>query len=96
MTDEMFAEPKKWDVEHVELAQKADLLLVAPATAKNTIAKWQTASPTICSRACTFATEAPVLLAPAMNKNMYAHDATVQNPKTRRAAGNLSSRARGF
>ena len=86
VTDEIFAEPKKWDVEHVELAQKADLFLVAPATA-NTIAKMANGIADNMLTCVYLATEAPVLLAPAMNKNMYAHDATVENLQKLAARG---------
>lgn len=78
VTDEMFAEPRKWDVEHVELAQKADLLLIAPATA-NTIAKLAHGFADNMLTCVALATEAPLLLAPAMNKNMYENPATVDN-----------------
>lgn len=86
VTDEMFAEPKKWDVEHVELAQKADLFLVAPATA-NTIAKMANGIADNMLTCVYLATQAPVLIAPAMNKNMYAHPATVENLQKLAARG---------
>ncbi len=86
VTDEMFAEPKKWDVEHVELAQKADLFLVAPASA-NTIAKMANGIADNMLTCVYLATQAPVLIAPAMNKNMYAHPATVENLQKLAARG---------
>lgn len=86
VTDEMFVEPKKWDVEHVELAQKADLFLVAPATA-NTIAKMANGIADNMLTCVYLATQAPVLIAPAMNKNMYAHPATVENLQKLAARG---------
>lgn len=64
--------PEIWDVEHVSLADSADLILIAPATA-NVIGKLATA---ICDDllTCTVvASRAPVVLAPAMNDGMYAH-----------------------
>lgn len=78
VTDDMFSEPKKWDVEHIELAQKADLFLVVPATA-NTISKMANGAADNMLTCVYLATQAPVLIAPAMNKNMYEHPATEEN-----------------
>ena len=67
-----------WDIEHVTLAQKADLILIAPATA-NIIAKFAAG---ICDDllSCTVcASKANVLIAPAMNENMYNHKITQSN-----------------
>ncbi len=69
---EMFDEPDAWEVEHVSLARKAGLILIAPATA-NTIGK---IAGGICDDllSCTVcATKAPVLIAPAMNEGMYTN-----------------------
>lgn len=69
---DMFETPHVWDVEHVALADEADLILIAPATA-NMIAKLASG---LCDDLLTCvvaATKAPVLLAPAMNDNMYRH-----------------------
>jgi phosphopantothenoylcysteine decarboxylase/phosphopantothenate--cysteine ligase len=67
-----------WEIEHISLAKKADLILVAPATA-NIIAKIAAG---ICDDLLTciiLATKAPVLIAPAMNKNMYRNKITQDN-----------------
>jgi phosphopantothenoylcysteine decarboxylase/phosphopantothenate--cysteine ligase len=67
-----------WDIEHVALAQKADLIVIAPATA-NIIAKLAAG---ICDDflSCTVcASKANVLIAPAMNENMYNHKITQSN-----------------
>ena len=69
---DMFDVPEAWDVEHVSLATSADLVLIAPATAC-VIGKLAAG---ICDDllTCTVvATQAPVLIAPAMNDNMYGH-----------------------
>lgn len=69
---DMFEAPDAWDIEHVSLAQSADLILIAPATAC-VIAKLASG---LCDDllTCTVvATKAPVLIAPAMNDNMYTH-----------------------
>jgi phosphopantothenoylcysteine decarboxylase / phosphopantothenate---cysteine ligase len=67
-----------WDIEHVALADKADLIVIAPATA-NIIAKLAAG---ICDDllSCTVcASKAKVLIAPAMNENMYQNKITQGN-----------------
>jgi len=76
----LFETPENWDIEHVSLADKADLVLIAPATA-NIIAKVASG---ICDDILTCvvcATKAPVVLAPAMNENMYLNKITQENIK---------------
>ncbi len=67
-----------WKPGHIDLADRAQLLLIAPATA-NLIAELAhgLAGSPICEIA--LATLAPVLIAPAMNGKMWAHAATQQN-----------------
>jgi phosphopantothenoylcysteine decarboxylase/phosphopantothenate--cysteine ligase len=82
----MFDEPDAWEIEHVSLAQKADLVLVAPATA-NIIGK---ISGGICDDLLTCAvcaTRAPVLICPAMNENMYTNKIVQANIKKLQALG---------
>ncbi len=64
------------EIEHIELADQADLVLIAPATA-NTMAKLTTGISDDILYDLVLATRAPILLAPAMNSNMWEH-ATVQ------------------
>jgi phosphopantothenoylcysteine decarboxylase/phosphopantothenate--cysteine ligase len=74
----MFDTPEEWDPSHISLAQKADLVLVAPASA-NIIGKLASG---VCDDLLTcviFATKSPVLIAPAMNMNMYEHRIVQQN-----------------
>jgi phosphopantothenoylcysteine synthetase/decarboxylase len=74
----MFEALDTWDIAHVALAAKADLILIAPATA-NIIAK---VAAGICDDllTCTvIATKAPVLICPAMNENMYQNKITQSN-----------------
>ncbi|MCM8796320.1 MAG: hypothetical protein NC923_00310 [Candidatus Omnitrophica bacterium] len=74
----LFAEPEAWEIEHISLADKADAILVAPATA-NIIAKVASG---ICDDLLTCvisATKAPVFFAPAMNENMYQNRITQEN-----------------
>jgi phosphopantothenoylcysteine synthetase/decarboxylase len=75
---DMFELPEEWSPRHTSLAEKADLILIAPATA-NVIGKLACG---ICDDilTCTvFASKAPVLIAPAMNGKMYRHPVTQAN-----------------
>jgi phosphopantothenoylcysteine decarboxylase/phosphopantothenate--cysteine ligase len=67
-----------WDIEHVALAAKADLILIAPATA-NILAKLAAGICDDLLSCVVCATQAPVLIAPAMNENMYNHKITQNN-----------------
>lgn len=69
----MFEKIAKWDIEHIELAKAADLFIMAPATA-NLIGKMAHGIADDMLTTTVMATKAPVLIAPAMNTNMY------QNP----------------
>jgi len=74
----IFEEQDTWEIEHISLAEKADLILIAPATA-NIIAKLAGG---ICDDllTCTVcASKAKVLIAPAMNENMYQNKITQSN-----------------
>jgi phosphopantothenoylcysteine decarboxylase/phosphopantothenate--cysteine ligase len=76
----MFDEPAEWDIQHVSLAEKADCVLIAPATA-NIIAK---VAAGICDDLLTCvvcATTAPVVICPAMNENMYRNRIVRENCK---------------
>jgi len=78
---EMFCPKEQNKPIHIELADNADLVLVAPATA-DIIAKMATG---ICDELITnilLATTAPVYLAPAMNTNMWDHFTTQKNIET--------------
>ncbi|MCL1854970.1 MAG: bifunctional phosphopantothenoylcysteine decarboxylase/phosphopantothenate--cysteine ligase CoaBC [Clostridia bacterium] len=78
VTVDMFNREAAWEVGHVALAQRADLLLVAPATA-NVIAKLCHGIADDMLTTTVLATKAPVLLAPAMNTAMWEATATQQN-----------------
>lgn len=77
VVSDMFVEPKTWDVEHISLAKKADLFLIVPATA-NIIGKIANGISDDMLTTTVMATKAPVLIAPAMNTNMY-ENVIVQN-----------------
>ncbi len=73
-------------VRHVALGQKADLVVVAPATA-NTLAKMAAGIADDLLGTTLLATRAPVLVAPAMHTEMWQHDATLANMATLRSRG---------
>ncbi|WP_188816560.1 bifunctional phosphopantothenoylcysteine decarboxylase/phosphopantothenate--cysteine ligase CoaBC [Calditerricola satsumensis] len=73
-------------IAHIDLADRADLVIVAPATA-NFLAKAACGLADDMLSAVLLATRAPVLLAPAMNVNMYRHPAVQANLARLRAWG---------
>ncbi len=73
-------------VRHVSLGQRADLVIVAPATA-NTLAKMAAGLADDLLGTTLLATRAPVVVAPAMHTEMWLHPATVANVATLRARG---------
>lgn len=77
VTTDMFDEPKAWEIQHISLAKKADLMLVLPATA-NIIGKVSNGIADDMLSTTIMATKAPVVFAPAMNTNMYENP-IVQN-----------------
>ncbi len=70
--------PDAHQVEHIALADRADLLMIAPATA-NFIAKLANGIADDLLSCIALATRAPVLVCPSMNVNMYNHPATRKN-----------------
>ena len=74
---EMFSTPDNYNVKHVSLAEHADTVLIAPATA-NFIAKMAQGLADDLLSTLILATEAPIMIAPSMNKNMY-QNAIVQD-----------------
>jgi len=68
----------EFSVEHVALAEAADVILIAPATA-NIIAKIACGIADDMLTCTVLATKAPVIIAPAMNDNMWANEVTQQN-----------------
>lgn len=81
VTIDLYDEKQSWHPGHIELADNADLLVVAPATA-NVIAKFAHGLADDTLSAIHLATLAPVLIAPAMNGKMWKHPATRDNVKT--------------
>ena len=81
-----FDRPQTWEVEHIALAKRADLFLIAPATA-NIMGKMTCGIADDMLSTTVMATRAPVLVAPAMNTGMWENAAVQQNVKTLRARG---------
>jgi len=75
---DLWKEGEGWQPGHIELADKADLLLVAPATA-DLIAQFANGLAPDALSSIYLATRAKVVLAPAMNGKMYEHPATREN-----------------
>ena len=82
----MWEEPKLWNVEHIALARRADLFVIAPATA-NMIGKIANGIADDFLSTTVMATTAPVLLVPAMNTEMFQSAATQSNLKTLESRG---------
>jgi phosphopantothenoylcysteine decarboxylase/phosphopantothenate--cysteine ligase len=78
---DLFASPEVYRAEHIALAEKADLVVVAPATA-NCLAKLATGMADDLLSTVLLAVDVPVVLAPAMNSRMWAHPAVRGNVET--------------
>ena len=75
-----FQRPLTWEVEHIALAKRADVFLIAPATA-NILAKMAHGIADDMLSTTVLATNAPILVAPAMNTGMWDNVATKENVK---------------
>src|SRR5690349_16276406 len=75
---DLFSLTQESEIGHIQVADKADLVIVAPATA-STIARLAAGSAEDALSAVVLATKAPVLLAPSMNVNMWSHPITRAN-----------------
>ena len=83
---DQFALGAQGDIRHISLADAADLLLVAPATA-NSLGKFARGIADDALSTLYTATRAPVVVAPAMNVNMFDHPAVAENLEILRARG---------
>ena len=83
---DLFAEKEGWQPGHIQLADDADLLLIAPATA-NVLASLAHGFANDALTAIALATRAPMLIAPAMNGKMWLHPATQKNVETLKGWG---------
>lgn len=78
VAETMFDEPEDWIPGHISMADKADLLVIAPCTA-NVIAKLAQGLADDLLTSTALATKAPILIAPAMNTGMWENPATQAN-----------------
>lgn len=85
---DLYDEDEGWKPTHIKLADEADLLLIAPATA-NTVARLAVglANDALGCIALALQPKARVLIAPAMNGKMWLHPATQQNVTTLKSRG---------
>jgi phosphopantothenoylcysteine synthetase/decarboxylase len=85
---DLYDEDEGWKPTHIELADAADLLVIAPATA-NVIAKLAHgfADDALTCIALALSPKAKILIAPAMNGKMWLHPATQENVKTLKKRG---------
>lgn len=81
-----FERPDTWEVEHIALAKRAEVFVVAPATA-NILAKMACGIADDMLSTTVLATKAPILLAPAMNTGMWTAQATQENVATLKKRG---------
>ena len=86
VTTSFFDEKENWRPGHIELADRANLVLIAPATA-NIIAELAHGLASHPLAAIALATPAPILIAPAMNGKMWQHPTTQENVEKLKARG---------
>lgn len=86
VTTGIFDEKETWHPGHIALADRANLLLIAPATA-NVIAKLANGIADDALTSIALASRAPLLIAPAMNGKMWTHPATQENVARLKARG---------
>ncbi len=86
VTTDTFRRERSWEIGHIALARKADLIVVAPATA-NILAKMAHGVADDMLSTTLLATRAPVLAVPAMNTVMWQAKATQENIRTLKERG---------
>ncbi len=82
----LFDSPQEWQIEHISLAERADLVLIAPGTA-NIIGKIASGISDDLLTCVVSATQAQVLIAPAMNQDMYKNKITQGNIRKLKSLG---------
>jgi phosphopantothenoylcysteine synthetase/decarboxylase len=83
---DMFEVPDKWEISHISLAQKADIIVIVPATA-DVIARLACGMANDLLACTVLASKADILICPAMNANMFNHEATRKNIETLKSYG---------
>lgn len=74
----MFESPEKWEIEHISLAQKADAIVVTPATA-DIISRLASGRADDLLTCTILASKSKIIICPSMNTNMFNHKATQNN-----------------
>jgi phosphopantothenoylcysteine synthetase/decarboxylase len=83
---DMFEVPDKWEIRHISLAQKADIIVIVPATA-DIIARLACGMADDLLACTVLASKAEILICPAMSTNMFNHKATRKNIETLKSYG---------
>ena len=83
---DMWEDVAEWRPEHISIAESADIVIVAPATA-NTIGNFACGLAPDLLSSTYLAAKCPVLIAPAMNSNMYENPAVVRNMRALKSDG---------
>lgn len=83
---DMFTSPIEYDETHISISEAADAVVIAPATA-NTIAKLAAGMADNMLTSVVLATRAPVIIAPAMNVNMWENSITQENVQKLKSRG---------
>ncbi|MGI9352793.1 MAG: bifunctional phosphopantothenoylcysteine decarboxylase/phosphopantothenate--cysteine ligase CoaBC [Rhizobiaceae bacterium] len=83
---DLFDREDEHDIGHIRLSREADMIVVAPATA-DLMAKMATGQADDLASTVLLATDKPVIIAPAMNPQMWSHPATQRNFETLRSDG---------
>jgi len=82
----LFEEPEKYEIQHVSLSERADVMLIAPATA-NIIGKMASGIADDMLSTTVMAATCPVILAPAMNARMWGNAVVRENVKKLESVG---------
>ena len=83
---DMFESIEKYDINHISLSKKADIIVVAPATA-DTIARLAVGRANDLLSSVVLASKAKILICPSMNSNMLSHKAVCNNIKILKSYG---------
>lgn len=83
---DMWEDVAEWRPEHISIAESADIIIVTPATA-NTIGNFACGLAPDLLSSTYLAAKCPVLIAPAMNSNMYENPAVVRNMRALKSDG---------
>lgn len=86
VSTKIFSQPTTWEVEHISLADRADAIIIVPATA-NIIGKIAGGIADDMLTTVVLASKAPIIFAPSMNVNMFENSLTQRNIETLKKLG---------